>query len=74
MEPEWSGWCRGCNGWSDHLMRRFVVNGWTGCHEFALFCPECRERFGLRSLYEEVMDAKRAGGAAAQDSQEGAEP
>lgn len=70
MEPEYSGWCRGCNGWSDHLKWRFVVNGLTLCHECALFCPECRERFGLVSLYEEDMDAKRAGSVSAQGDPE----
>lgn len=47
MEPEYSGFCRGCNSYSEHLMLRPFRNNLTGTLEVSHFCPECRKRFGL---------------------------
>ena len=47
MEPEYFGFCRGCNGFSTHLKRRRVINNYTKLAEIGLFCPECRDRFDL---------------------------
>ena len=47
MEPEYVGWCRGCNCFSEHLKIRPVRNNNTGTMEVSMFCDYCRKRFGL---------------------------
>ena len=47
MIPKSAGFCRGCNGYSEHLAFLPVKNNNTGKIEVSLFCPECRHRFGL---------------------------
>lgn len=47
MEPEYEGFCRGCNGFSLHLKIRPVKNNNTGTLEVSLFCPDCMKRFGI---------------------------
>lgn len=47
MEPEYTGFCRVCNGFSEHLKIRSVKNNNTGTLEVSMFCPECRRRFGI---------------------------
>lgn len=55
MEPEYVGFCRGCNGFSEHLYLRPVKNNNTGSLEVSFFCPECRKRFGLYPYNKEDM-------------------
>ena len=47
MEPEYVGFCRGCNSFSEHLKIRPVRNNNTGTMEVSMFCDSCRKRFGL---------------------------
>ena len=47
MEPEYVGYCRGCNCFSEHLKLRPVKNNLTGSMEISMFCDACRKRFGL---------------------------
>lgn len=58
MEPEYAGFCRGCNGFSTHLKMRFAVNNNTKTFEMDLFCPECMERFGLFP-YEKKLEGEK---------------
>ena len=60
MEPEYAGFCRGCNGYSEHLMIRPVRNNLTGTLEFGLFCPECRKRFGLSPYDKDEVERNHA--------------
>ena len=55
MEPEYVGFCRGCNGFSEHLCIRPVINNNSEHLEVSLFCPDCRKRFGLYPYHKEQM-------------------
>lgn len=52
MEPEFEGFCRGCNGYSKHLKVCAAKNNNSGDMEIDKFCPECRKRFGIKTLFE----------------------
>ena len=59
MEPEYVGWCRGCNCFSEHLKMRPVRNNNTGTMEVSMFCDSCRKRFGIFPYDKrEMPDAK----------------
>jgi len=60
MEPEFTGFCRGCNGYSEHLKTRMALNNYTGEIEIGFFCPDCRERFGLSSFTRQETDQKNS--------------
>ena len=47
MEPNYEGFCDGCNCYSDHLHIRIVRNNNTGNIETRRFCTECMKRFRL---------------------------
>lgn len=55
MEPEYDGFCRGCNGFSLHLKIRPVKNNNTGTLEVSLFCPDCMKRFGIWPYDKELL-------------------
>lgn len=59
MEPEYVGFCRGCNSFSEHLRIRPVKNNNTGTMEVSMFCLDCIKRFGV-SQYDkmEMSDTK----------------
>lgn len=59
MEPEYVGFCRACNSFSEHLKIRPVKNNHTGTMEVSMFCDSCRERLGLYPYNKDDMpDAK----------------
>ena len=62
MEPEYTGFCRGCNGYSEHLKARPVKNNNTGTLEVSMFCPECRLRFGVFPYDKREMPDAKIGG------------
>lgn len=61
MEPEYIGYCRGCNSFSEHLKLRPVKNNNTGTIEVSMFCDECRKRFGLFPYNIEETKGKNYG-------------
>ena len=59
MEPEYLGWCRGCNCYSAHLKLRPVLNKNTGTIEVSLFCDLCRKRFGLFPYDKQEVEGEK---------------
>ena len=55
MEPEYVGFCRGCNGFSEHLRLRPVKNNNTGTLEVSFFCQDCMKRFGIFPYDKKLM-------------------
>ena len=55
MEPEYAGFCVGCNGYSEHLKSRIARNNITGKTVIGMFCEDCRKRFGLYPYDTEEM-------------------
>lgn len=47
MEPEFEGFCIGCNSYDEHLRFRIAINNNSGRTVAGLFCPICRKRFNL---------------------------
>ena len=71
MEPEYVGFCRGCNCFSEHLKLRPVVNKNTGSMEVSMFCDSCREHFGLFPYNKcEMPDAKLKEGEKLKDGEQ----
>lgn len=59
MEPEYIGFCRGCNSFSEHLRIRPVKNNNTGTMEVSMFCHDCLKRFCIYPYDKrEMHDAK----------------
>ena len=52
MEPKFEGFCTGCNSYSDDLKVCIAKNNNSGITGVGKFCPECRERFRLKSIFE----------------------
>ena len=51
MEPKLEGFCRGCNAYSKELQVCIAKNNNTDRVEVNKFCPECRARFKLKSIF-----------------------
>ena len=71
MEPEYAGFCRGCNCFSEHLKLRPVRNNNTSSMEVSMFCNSCIERFGIYPYDKDKMpDAKLKEGEKLKDGEQ----